>query len=77
MVTAEVSRLTNVEGGPVTGYSADIRVRCAQCDLPFRWMGLPGGLSRDQPATSLAGDELRAPIEPMDPELAARLDTAR
>lgn len=59
-----VMRLTSVEGGPVTGYSADIRIRCSKCGLPFRFKGLPTGSSPDQPMASFLGDELRAPIEP-------------
>ena len=38
------------------------------------FIGLPGGLSPNRPTTSLAGDELRAPLEPMRPHIAAMLD---
>jgi hypothetical protein len=38
--------------------------------LPFRFIGQPGGLHPHQPTASLAGDELRAPLEPMPDEMA-------
>jgi len=60
----EVSRLTDTDGGPVARFSADITVGCATCGLPFRWVGLPGGLSPGQPMCSADGLKLRAPIEP-------------
>jgi hypothetical protein len=61
-----VSRLSTTEEGPVTGYSADVTVRCAVCGLPFAWLGLPIGLSPKEPRTSFDGLELRAPIIPSD-----------
>jgi hypothetical protein len=48
----EVNRLCATEGGPVDAYSADIRVRCADCDEPFRWIGPAAGLSPLRPASS-------------------------
>lgn len=62
----EVNRLTDTEGGPVTGYSADIKVNCKACRLPFRWVGLPAGLSPGQPMVSVDGLELRVPLAPQD-----------
>ena len=59
-----VNRLTTDEGGPVTGYSADVRVRCLDCDEPFVFIGVPVGCTPRFPAASLTGDELRAPIRP-------------
>jgi hypothetical protein len=69
----EVSRLSDYDDGPVTHYSADIRIQCVECSLPFEFIGLPAGLSPSVPTTSFCGDELRAPIKPMDPEVAALL----
>jgi hypothetical protein len=63
-VHAEVSRLTDTEGGPVTGYAADLRVNCTRCKEPFRWNGLPVGLSPARPMVSVDGLELRAPLAP-------------
>lgn len=71
--SVEVNRLSDDDGGPVTGYSADIRIRCAECGLPFEFIGLPAGLSPSQPTSSFAGDELRVPIKPMAIGVAARL----
>lgn len=60
----EVNRLCSVEGGPIDAYSADIRVRCADCDEPFRWIGVPAGLSPARPMVSVDETELRAPLRP-------------
>jgi hypothetical protein len=40
-----VNRLAATDDGPVAGYSADITVECRDCGEPFRWAGLPSGLS--------------------------------
>ena len=53
----------NTTGLP-SGYSADIRIRCADCDEPFRWIGVPAGLSPNQPMCSIDETQLRAPIRP-------------
>jgi hypothetical protein len=60
----EVNRLTAGEGGPVTGYSADITIRCIGCGEPFRWTGCPAGLSPARPMVSPDEETLRAPIRP-------------
>lgn len=59
-----VGRLTDTEGGRVTGYAADVRVRCVDCDLPFRFRGLAAGSHYAEPRVSIDGTELRAPLEP-------------
>jgi hypothetical protein len=59
-----VNRITATEEGPVTGYNADIRVRCADCDEPFRWIGAPAGMSPAKPMVSIDETELRAPLRP-------------
>lgn len=46
--SVRVGRLSHDDGGPITGYVADVTVKCAGCGLPFRFLGL----------------ELRAPMEP-------------
>jgi hypothetical protein len=48
----------------VTGYSADIRVWCADCEEPFRWIGVPAGLSPREPMVSVDETELHAPMRP-------------
>lgn len=60
----EVHRLISTEGGQVTGYSADIRVCCANCREPFRFVGAPAGLLPTQPCVSADETELRAPLRP-------------
>lgn len=59
-----VGRLTRGDDGPVTGYSADVTIACAQCGLPFRFIGLDAGNHFAEPRVSVDGTELRAPIEP-------------
>ncbi|GAB3156366.1 hypothetical protein GCM10027258_62690 [Amycolatopsis stemonae] len=60
----QVGRLTETDDGPVIAFSADIKIKCAQCDEPFRFMGLPAGILRSRPAVSIDETELRAPIRP-------------
>lgn len=59
-----VNRLCSVEAGPVDAYSADVTVRCADCDEPFRWIGVPAGLMPSRPMVSVDETELRAPLRP-------------
>lgn len=66
---ARIGRLTDDEGGPVTGYSADIRIKCSDCGHPFTWVGVPFGYSPAQPMVSVDGQQLRAPITPSNFEL--------
>lgn len=61
---ARVGRLTDTEGGPVTGYTADIKIECTECGLPFRFRGLAAGSHYAEPRVSIDGTELRAPLEP-------------
>lgn len=61
----EVVRLTEHQGGPVTGFRADVRVWCADCDEPFEFLGpLPVGVLPDQPTTGVFRTELRVPLRP-------------
>lgn len=60
----DVNRLSAVEGGPVTNYSADVRICCAQCREPFRFIGVDTGLSGRRPMVNVEATELRAPIYP-------------
>lgn len=59
-----VARLSDREGGPIIGYTADIRVKCADCGLPFRFSGVLPGSHPVEPRVSVDATELRAPIEP-------------
>lgn len=48
----------------VTGYTTDIRIRCADCGYPFEFIGLPGGVNPKHPTVNADNTELRAPIRP-------------
>lgn len=65
---ANIARLSKEEGGSITGYTADIKVSCAQCGKEFRFIGLAAGNHHSEPRVSVDGTELRAPIEPADHE---------
>lgn len=45
-------------------FISEIKIECSQCALPFRFVGVPAGLSWDRPSTSIEGCTLNAPIEP-------------
>ena len=59
-----VNRLTATDGGPVTGYSADVNVWCVACGEPFRWIGVRAGLSGGFPTCSVDESTLSAPLRP-------------
>lgn len=62
---ASIGRLTaDQDPELVVGYVADVQVICADCGLPFEWMGIPEGVSNSQPRVSFDMTELRAPIHP-------------
>lgn len=61
---AAIKRLTDTEGGPVTGYAVDVRITCDDCGEAFTWLGVPGGVSPHHPTVSVDGQELRAPLAP-------------
>lgn len=60
----EVNRLTDGDGGPVNAFAADITVQCVDCAEPFRWIGLPAGLSGAHPTSSVEETVLHAPLRP-------------
>lgn len=45
-------------------FTADITIECAECGLPFEFLGLEPGSSFSHPTVSLGGDEARMPIAP-------------
>jgi hypothetical protein len=67
----DVTRLTKEAGGPVTGYTAEVTIRCDQCEMPFRFIGLEAGNHHAEPRVSVDGAELRAPIEPAEHQVFA------
>ncbi|MEU0465058.1 hypothetical protein ABZ215_13725 [Amycolatopsis sp. NPDC006131] len=62
--TVVVHRLTATDGNQVDGFTTDIRIHCADCSEPFRWIGPPAGVFPDRPGVSVDETELRAPIRP-------------
>jgi len=66
-----VGRLSNETGGPIAVYTADVTISCAQCGVPFRFVGLTAGSHYAEPRVSIDGIEMRAPIEPAEHEVLA------
>ena len=54
-----VNRLEDVEQ-----FAADVHIQCRECGRPFRFLGLPGGISLEYPTISVDGTEARLPIAP-------------
>ncbi len=61
-----VNRIGTAEtaDGMPSAYMADVRVKCADCGEPFRWVGVQGGLSFSKPMVSVDEAELHAPLRP-------------
>jgi hypothetical protein len=45
-------------------FMADVKITCTECNEPFRFLGVPPGISWERPACSIDSLELHAPIEP-------------
>jgi hypothetical protein len=60
----DVNRLNATENGPAGAFTADIRIRCADCNERFRFVGVQAGLRPDRPMVSVDEYELHAPIRP-------------
>jgi hypothetical protein len=56
-------------------WTADIRIACNLCGVPFKFLGLPAGVSFLHPTVSIDSRELRVPIVP-DPGPATLHDRA-
>lgn len=59
-----VARLTKMEDGPVIGYAAEIRIKCADCEKSFRFLGLAPGSDSHGARASVDGLEARLAIYP-------------
>lgn len=60
-----VGRILPSEGSKeVMCYQADVRIVCADCQTPFRFIGLPAGLDLNGAAVSVDGTEGRFAIAP-------------
>lgn len=59
-----VARMPSKEGGPIERYCADIRIKCHECGLPFRFIGLPAGLDLNGASVSVDACEAHLAIGP-------------
>lgn len=69
--TVGVARLAKNEGGPITGYMADITVKCADCGRPFQFLGLEPGIDTGGARVSIDGLEAHIALCPQGQELSA------
>jgi hypothetical protein len=60
----EVARMERHEGSKISDYLAAVRIVCADCGRPFRFVDQRLGLSLAEPTASPDRLELRVPIEP-------------
>lgn len=63
---ADVARLSDVEDGPITAFLVELSVKCADCDMPFCFRGMPLGMSHMEPRMSLDARTASLPIHPED-----------
>lgn len=59
-----VQRVLDGKGGPPR-LVAEVKIACTHCGLPFRFLGLPGGLDLEGAAVSGDGEEGRFSIAPL------------
>ena len=59
-----VFRLSDKEGGPINGYLAEITVSCAECGLPFQFLGLEPGVDTHGARVGIDGLEARIALSP-------------
>jgi len=64
-----VNRLTENDEITVTGFSADLRIKCIECGSDFEFIGVEAGLSPFYPMCSVDSTELRIPIKPSTGQL--------
>lgn len=70
----EVGRFRDVEGGPITHYSAAVTVECASCHRPFAFIGpMQVGMLPMVPTVNAERTVLHAPIEPRGARKRGRL----
>jgi hypothetical protein len=59
-----VHRLTKTDDGPVTGFMADIAIKCVDCGRQFQFLGLEPGLDTAGARVSIDGMEAHIAICP-------------
>lgn len=69
----KVGRLSEVDDGPITHYTADVKIICMDCNTAFEFIGMPAGISRKVPMTNVDFTEARLPIRPFTNSLATKL----
>lgn len=57
----KVHRLTDADG---IAYRLNVSVKCEQCGIHFKFVGLEPGFDPDGPTTNKSAEELRIPISP-------------
>lgn len=53
----------------VVGFSADVKIACSHCGIPFHFLGVDPGVSVNRPMVSPDATELRVAIDPGPREL--------
>lgn len=46
-------------------FTADIRINCRDCGMPFEFVGVPFGSTPSEPRASVDRQELRVPLVPL------------
>ncbi len=62
----DVHRLCPTEDTPATRFTTDLRVKCSDCGMPFRFLGSRFGVDPKEPTLSVDSLELRIPMYPND-----------
>lgn len=57
--------VAEIDGGPVTGFIAQVQVICATCQVRFRFGALAPGFSTVKPTTNIDGSEVYLPMAPL------------
>lgn len=68
-VSVDVTRLDGI----ITGYCADVKVRCHDCGLPFEFIGVPNGYSPDVPMASFDFKKICLPMRPNTDRVATKM----
>lgn len=66
LADVQVNRIENVGK-----FQADVRIKCVDCGVPFRFIGLPCGLDMNGAAVSVDGCEGRFAVAPKGEVIAA------
>lgn len=69
IAAVDVHRVADADG-VVRSVIAELQICCADCKMPFHFLGPPTGLSFTQPCVDVPATKLLAPIEPGERVLA-------